>query len=362
MICAKTLLLAFVALSLTLMTVAQAAQPTISHNAAVRRHAAMMKARPARRSAEVGEGKMLVQKRQTAEQIAQAAALKKWDDDFHAKNAEWQQAAIAALNAGQTPPTYDQYWSGKSGGSSTSSSDSGSSNDSSSSTDSGSSDQSSSTPAQQQQPKQQQTQPQQQQQQQQQQDQSSSTPASSGNSNAGSSQGDSSSSSDSDECEEDDSNSTPAASTSASQSSTAASGAGGAAATGSKNNAAQSNNSNNNSGSSQSTSGHFGGQATYYAPGLGACGWTNGDSDYIVAISASLFDSFGTGNPNKNPACGHKIAATYGGKTITVSVADRCVGCAWGDLDFTPSGFSALADMSKGRLDGLSWSWIGAAP
>lgn len=340
MICAKSLLFAFVALSL--MTVAQAAQPTISHNAAVRRHAAMIQARPARRSVAIGDGKMMVQKRQTAEQVAQAAALKKWDDDFHAKNAEWQQAAIAALNAGQTPPTYDQYWDGKNSGSSAST-DSSSSTPSASS-DSGSSDQSSSAPAQQEQPKQQQ------------QDQTSSTPASSDNKDAGSSQDNSGSQSD--ECEEDTSSSTPA-STSTSQASTAASGAGGAAATGSKSNAAQTNNS---GGSSQSTSGHFGGQATYYAPGLGACGWSNGDSDYIVAISASLFDSFGTGNPNKNPACGHKIAASYGGKTITVSVADRCVGCAWGDLDFTPSGFSALADMSKGRLDGLSWSWIGAAP
>ncbi|EST05791.1 RlpA-like double-psi beta-barrel domain protein [Kalmanozyma brasiliensis GHG001] len=345
MICAKTLLLAFVAL--TLLTVAQAAQPTISHNAAVRRHAAMIQARPAHRSVTLASGSKMVQKRQTAEQIAQAAALKKWDDDFHAKNAEWQQAAIADLNAGKTPPSFDEYWNGKSGGSSSpSSSDSGSSTPTSSSD---SSAQSSSTPAQQEQPKQQQTQPKQEQTQ----PKPSSTPAPSNNNNAGSSQG--RSGSDSDECEED----TTPASTSTPQTSTPASGAGNAAATGSKNNAAQNT---NNSGSSQSTTGHFSGQATYYAPGLGACGKYNGDSDYIVAISHSLFDSFGTGNPNNNPACGHKIAATYGGKTITVSVADRCEGCAWGDLDFTPSGFAALADMSLGRLNGLTWSWIGAAP
>ena len=126
---AKTLLFALVALSLSLIAVTQAAQPTISQNAAVRRHAAVINARSARRSVAVGDGKMVHQKRQTAEQVAQAAALKKWDDDFHSKNAEWQQAANAALAQGKTPPTYDQYWDGKSGGSS-SSSDSGSSSNS----------------------------------------------------------------------------------------------------------------------------------------------------------------------------------------------------------------------------------------
>lgn len=343
MICAKTLLLAFVALSLSIMTVAQAAQSTISHNAAVRRHAVILETRAARRSVAVGDGKMVVQKRQTAEQLAQAAALKQWDDDFHAKNAEWQKAAMAALAQGQTPPTFDQYWAGKSGASSSSSSsDSGSSP--SSSSDSGSSGEAAASPAQKPQ------------EQQQQQDQSS-------NASTRSSSQDKSGS-ESDDCAEQDSSNdaAPAASSSSAPSATSSKGAAAAAATGSKNNAATSNASAGSSSSSQSTSGHFDGQATYYAPGLGACGWTNTDSDYIVAISASLFDSFGSGNPNKNPACGHKISASYGGKTITVSVADRCVGCAWGDLDFTPTGFSQLADMSKGRLSGLSWSWIGSAP
>lgn len=338
MIYARTLLLAFVAVSV--MTVVQATQ-SISHNAAVRRHASMVSQRPARRSVDVSAGRM-VQKRQTAEQIKQAADLKAWDDDFHAKNAEWQQAAMAALASGQTPPSYDEYWSGKSGSSSSSSA----------------------APAQQEQ-----QQPQQQQQQQQQQ------PAD--NTNADSSND----TSDSTECEED----------SADTSDTASSGAAAAAASGSKTNAAKGNgggsssssssssnsssnssSSSSNSGSSsssssspsssESTSGSFGGQATYYAPGLGACGWTNTESDYIVAVSHSLFDSFGTGNPNNNPICGHKIKATYQGKSITVSVSDRCEGCAWGDLDFTPSSFQQLAPLSKGRLDGLTWSWIGAAP
>ncbi|GAC72381.1 hypothetical protein PANT_7c00074 [Moesziomyces antarcticus T-34] len=340
MIYARTLLLALVAVSL--MTVVQATQ-SISHNAAVRRHASMVSQRPARRSLDVSAGRM-VHKRQTAEQIKQAADLKAWDDDFHKKNAEWQQAAMAALASGQTPPSYDEYWSGKSASSAAASANADSS------ASSGSNGQSS-TPAQQQQQQQQ----------------------SADNTNADSSNNDTS---DSTECEEDsadtsDNASSGAAAAAASGSkSNAAKGNGGGSSSSSSSNSSSNSSSSSNSGSSssssssssESTSGSFDGQATYYAPGLGACGWTNTESDYIVAVSHSLFDSFGTGNPNKNPICGHKIKATYQGKSITVSVSDRCEGCAWGDLDFTPSGFQQLAPLSKGRLDGLTWSWIGSAP
>ncbi|KAJ1028156.1 hypothetical protein NDA13_003602 [Ustilago tritici] len=290
MICAKTILLAFVAISISLMTVAQAAQPTISQNAAVRRHAWMMENRRMRRSIAVAQGKMIPQRRQTAEQIAQAAALKQWDDDFHAKNAEWQQAAVAALEKGQIPPTLDEYWQGKSGSSSSSSADSSSSSSSDSP-----------APAQQ--------------------EQKQSTNNNDSNNND-SNNNDASSQDSSEDCS--DQEEEAPASTTTGEASSSAKGVAAAAATGSKDQATNGNGNNNNN---------------------------NNNSD-----------SSSSGNPNKNPACGHKIADTYGGKTITVSVADRCVGCAWGDLDFTSTGFSQLADMSQGRLDGLSWSWIGGAP
>lgn len=104
------------------------------------------------------------------------------------------------------------------------------------------------------------------------------------------------------------------------------------------------------------------GQGTFFATGLGACGWTTSDSDYIVAISKDLFDSFGTGNPNNNPACGKMVKATYQGKSVTCKVVDRCEGCAKYDLDFTPSAFSQLADQSVGRISGMKWAWEGGAP
>jgi len=115
------------------------------------------------------------------------------------------------------------------------------------------------------------------------------------------------------------------------------------------------------SGSSSSGSGTtFTGEATFYGTGLGACGITNTDTDYICAVSKDLFDGFEGytgGNPNANPICGKKLTATYKGKTVSVTVTDRCVGCALHDLDFAPSAFDQLADQALGRLTGMTWQW-----
>lgn len=116
----------------------------------------------------------------------------------------------------------------------------------------------------------------------------------------------------------------------------------------------------NNNGGGSTTGGTFTGDGTFYATGLGACGITNVDTDYICAVSHLLFDGFDGytgGNPNSNPVCGRKITATYQGKSVTVTVTDRCVGCAMHDLDFSPSAFDNLAAESVGRLKGMTWSW-----
>ncbi|VDB86517.1 unnamed protein product [Peniophora sp. CBMAI 1063] len=106
-------------------------------------------------------------------------------------------------------------------------------------------------------------------------------------------------------------------------------------------------------------SGANSGDGTFYATGLGACGITNTDTDYIVAVSQELFDSYpGAGaNPNNNPVCNKKIKATYGGKSVTVTVTDRCTGCSLTSLDFSPSAFDKLADESVGRIHNVKWAW-----
>ncbi|KLO11976.1 barwin-like endoglucanase [Schizopora paradoxa] len=102
------------------------------------------------------------------------------------------------------------------------------------------------------------------------------------------------------------------------------------------------------------------GDATYYAPGLGACGKTNGPNDLIAAASYKLFDHYpgATANPNKNPICGKSLTAKVNGKSVTVKITDRCAGCQGeGDLDFTPAAFKKLAPLSAGRLHGMKWSF-----
>ncbi|KAJ3807658.1 putative riboflavin aldehyde-forming enzyme [Lentinula lateritia] len=105
------------------------------------------------------------------------------------------------------------------------------------------------------------------------------------------------------------------------------------------------------------------GQGTYYDTGLTSCGETYTDSDLIVALSHLFYDTYpgATANPNNNPVCGKKLTAHYQGKSVTVTVADRCTGCAMYDLDFTPTGFQALSDLSVGRISGVTWTFDDSA-
>jgi expansin (peptidoglycan-binding protein) len=103
------------------------------------------------------------------------------------------------------------------------------------------------------------------------------------------------------------------------------------------------------------------GQGTFYATGLGACGITNSDTDFIAAASQHLFDNFpgyNRVNPNTNPICGRKVKATYQGKSVTVAITDRCVACAVTDLDFSPAAFNTLSDPAVGRISGMTWDWL----
>ncbi|EGN94486.1 hypothetical protein SERLA73DRAFT_62609 [Serpula lacrymans var. lacrymans S7.3] len=92
----------------------------------------------------------------------------------------------------------------------------------------------------------------------------------------------------------------------------------------------------------------FSGDATYYYTGLGACGVTNKDTDFIVALSTA---QYGSGSH-----CGGKVSVTYQGKTINVTVADKCLGCGADDIDLSPSAFSALASETLGRIP-VTWNY-----
>ncbi|KAI8992737.1 RlpA-like double-psi beta-barrel-protein domain-containing protein-containing protein [Trametes punicea] len=101
------------------------------------------------------------------------------------------------------------------------------------------------------------------------------------------------------------------------------------------------------------------GDATFYEAGLGACGIFNTDADFIVAVDAQTFDTFpgATGNPNTNPICNKQLTATTtDGKSVTLTVTDRCAGCGPGSIDLTPTAFQQLAPLSVGRLHGVTWT------
>jgi hypothetical protein len=76
--------------------------------------------------------------------------------------------------------------------------------------------------------------------------------------------------------------------------------------------------------------------------GLGACGFDDsgkGDSDYIVALSHLLMGT----QSNGNPFCDRSITISYGGKTVRAVVRDKCMGCAYDNIDVSEKAFKELS-------------------
>lgn len=84
----------------------------------------------------------------------------------------------------------------------------------------------------------------------------------------------------------------------------------------------------------------------------------------VAAVPDHVYDNFPGATPwwdtNGNPVCGNKIDVTWGGKTIRVTVVDRCVGCQTYQIDLSPTAFGALAngDLDRGLLYDITWQWV----
>ncbi|OTA56009.1 hypothetical protein K449DRAFT_336853 [Hypoxylon sp. EC38] len=89
----------------------------------------------------------------------------------------------------------------------------------------------------------------------------------------------------------------------------------------------------------------FSGDMTFYYPGVGACGGTNTNNDMVVAMS-----------PNQDGHCGKTIKISYGGKTATALVVDKCPGCPGDNIDVSPAVFDELANPDKGRVQ-VTWEY-----
>ena len=95
------------------------------------------------------------------------------------------------------------------------------------------------------------------------------------------------------------------------------------------------------------------GDITHYEVGLGSCGWTNNDSDWVVAMPHAMMNN--PANPNDNPLCGKFITLAYAGKTHRAWIVDTCEGCDGQSLDLSPSLFAAVAPSGNGRVQSVDW-------
>ncbi|RPA81012.1 hypothetical protein BJ508DRAFT_209649, partial [Ascobolus immersus RN42] len=93
--------------------------------------------------------------------------------------------------------------------------------------------------------------------------------------------------------------------------------------------------------------------------GLGSCGVHSMDSSYTVAVSATLLAKYDVGsNPNNNKLCGKRIRVFRGGKSVDVTIMDKCPGGECYSLDLSPAAFDQIGDRSDGRYHDMSWSFI----
>ncbi|KAI9773931.1 MAG: hypothetical protein M1840_006157 [Geoglossum simile] len=94
------------------------------------------------------------------------------------------------------------------------------------------------------------------------------------------------------------------------------------------------------------------GDMTFYDAGLGSCGDTNnGDVEDVVALAHGMMGL----QSNGNPLCGKTITVSYGGKTITAVVKDKCMGCVGNDIDLSRHAFNQLAEEGAGRVTAKWW-------
>ncbi|SEQ57412.1 Rare lipoprotein A (RlpA)-like double-psi beta-barrel [Streptomyces sp. yr375] len=98
------------------------------------------------------------------------------------------------------------------------------------------------------------------------------------------------------------------------------------------------------------------GKATYYNDaGYGACGTPiNASTDMLVAVSYQWWTA---PNPNNDELCqGISVEVSYNGRTITVPVKDKCMGCTSEHIDLS---LPAIRSLGTGDvLNGITWKFV----
>ncbi|CEJ91669.1 hypothetical protein VHEMI07367 [[Torrubiella] hemipterigena] len=98
------------------------------------------------------------------------------------------------------------------------------------------------------------------------------------------------------------------------------------------------------------------GDATYFAVGLGSCGFDDSGKDRTENIVAIAGVDMGK-QSNGNPLCGKTITIHADGKSIQALVHDMCPTCKSGAIDLSEKAFLELfGDLGLGRGQ-VSWSF-----
>jgi expansin (peptidoglycan-binding protein) len=91
------------------------------------------------------------------------------------------------------------------------------------------------------------------------------------------------------------------------------------------------------------------GQATYYnADGTGACGFPASTNLFVAAMNGTQY---------KKADCGRCVAVTGPKGSTVVRIVDLCPGCKSGGLDLSTQAFSAIANLSAGRV-AITWHFV----
>ncbi|KAM9940213.1 hypothetical protein OXX80_000323 [Metschnikowia pulcherrima] len=99
----------------------------------------------------------------------------------------------------------------------------------------------------------------------------------------------------------------------------------------------------------------FRGDATFFYPDMGACGWVNSGNDLVAAVNKDLFDKYAQGSSSQqNPLCGMKVNAHYGERSVAVSVVDTLGAGNVNDIGLSPVAFAQLADKRKKKIK-VTW-------
>jgi expansin (peptidoglycan-binding protein) len=88
---------------------------------------------------------------------------------------------------------------------------------------------------------------------------------------------------------------------------------------------------------------------TRYNDGLGACGWTSKDSDFVVALNSAQYGS--------GQYCGRRIEIHANGKSAIAEIVDECPGCSADGLDLSNGLFRHFAHTEDGVITG-SWNFV----